>query len=252
MASIGIPFASFPVGPRLSRERPITFALVGSGIVHALLAIVITMRLVTLPDPRPVGTSPDVRAVLQYTTLPEPPPLPDPIERIAMPTLAPLIVPLLPPEPPPSDTASARTAPVAPPSASPAAAMARIEPRALDPNGSVTVGVLTDAQRVGPAVAAMTDRYRTRPDRAPRLTAALIVPYPTAARRSRTSARITAVLDIDEGGRIAGTHLVPDDATFAPAVVEALKDARFTPAEVATHPVPYWAVLEFDFAISAR
>ncbi len=42
-----------------------------------------------------------------------------------------------------------------------------------------------------------------------------------------------------------------DDPAFSQAVTEALQHARFAPAEVATHPVPYWIVLEFVFSIDA-
>jgi TonB family protein len=157
----------------------------------------------------------------------------------------PLLLPDVPAAPTAAPNAIARTAPTT-------MLPAVNEDRVLDPNGSVTLRVITDAQRAGRLASGLSDRYRVQPDRLPRLTASLIVPYPSAARQARSSARIAALIDVDEQGRIAGTRLVPDDATFAASVMEALKDARFAPAEVATHPVPYWAVLEFDFAIPAR
>ena len=112
------------------------------------------------------------------------------------------------------------------------------------------MGQLEDPGLLGPIVAArLAQRYTATPDREPRLIGSLIIPYPPEARQARVSARIAAVLDINAQGAITNTTLVPDHRWFGPAVLEVLKDARFTPAEIASHPVPYWAIVEFVFAI---
>ena len=244
MSSIGATFHPGEPDDRLPRERPIAFALVCSGAAHLVLALVVTMALaVRSPSPPATREAPALHAMLQARA--DIAPLPDPLDRIEAPTLAPVILPLLLPEAPPAPSSVERT--------TPAPALPAVhETRVLDPNGSVTVGEITEPQHVERIAAGLTERYRVHPDRLPRLTASLIVPYPSAARQARSSARIAALIDVDEQGRIAGARLVPEDATFAPAVLEALKDARFAPAEVATHAVPYWAVLEFDFAIAPR
>jgi hypothetical protein len=43
--------------------------------------------------------------------------------------------------------------------------------------------------------------------------------------------------------------VLPNDPSFAAAIIAALKGARFKPAERAGKPVPYWTVLEFRFKI---
>jgi hypothetical protein len=45
------------------------------------------------------------------------------------------------------------------------------------------------------------------------------------------------------------TVLSPDDPTFRTAVLAALADTQFTPAELDGKPIVYWAILEFVFDI---
>jgi hypothetical protein len=248
MTNIDAALSLDEAGYRMSRERPFAFALLCSGAVHVVLCITITMALALLPQPPATTPGPTLRALLVAPS--DLRPLPDPLGHLVAPTLAPVLLPLLLPDTPvvptpaaPNPIARTASSTVLPPPN---------ETRVLDPDGSVTLRVITDAQRAGRLASGLSDRYHVQPDRLPRLTAALIVPYPSEARQSRSSARIAAVVDVDEQGRIAAARLVPDDSTFSPVVMEALKDARFAPAEVATHSVPYWAVLEFDFAIPTR
>ena len=249
MAVAFAPLSPLLGSPEKPHERRFTFALLCSGAFHAGLAAVITTLLALHPSlgPPPSTDRPSLIAVLQ-------PPRVVPETVIA--TSAP--EPVVEPEPDRAPAVMAVAKPAAPlPLAAPTPA-----PRALpapvrgpitssDPNGNVTVGMLDEPAILGPGFAArLADRYPGRVDKLPRMLGAVIVPYPPAARQAHASARIAAVLDIDDRGRIGKVSLVPEHAWFGPAVLEALKDARFVPAELATNPVPYWAIVEFVFAIA--
>ena len=79
----------------------------------------------------------------------------------------------------------------------------------------------------------------------------MITGYPVEAARSHISARIAAILTIDAAGKVvpADTRLVPDDPMFHSAVVAAIDQSVFTPAELDGDPMPYWLILEFVFRI---
>ena len=90
-----------------------------------------------------------------------------------------------------------------------------------------------------------------RAARAPKLNGSVITGYPIDAARAHQSARIAAVLTVDVSGNIVerDTVLSPDDPMFRTAVLSALANAQFTPAELDGKPMPYWAILEFVFDI---
>jgi TonB family protein len=73
--------------------------------------------------------------------------------------------------------------------------------------------------------------------------------YPTKAARQGRSMKLSALLMIDAAGNITEARVLPNDPSFAAAIIAALKGARFKPAERAGKPVPYWTVLEFRFKI---
>jgi TonB family protein len=73
--------------------------------------------------------------------------------------------------------------------------------------------------------------------------------YPTKAARLGRSMKLSALLMIDAAGNITEARVLPNDPSFAAAIIAALKGARFKPAERAGKPVPYWTVLEFRFKI---
>lgn len=234
------------------RERPLLGALAGSGVVHGLLALVLAggWTLQTLRVPAPDSAPATLRAVLQ-------PPTPavaadaaaDPVPEMR--TIVAPRVSASPPAPPPPAVS------VSPAAARPSTAPVASDPRPNDappapPEGGVIVALVHDARELGGGLAErIAERYPNRADRPPRLRGALALPYPATARQSHTSGRVTAVLDIDEQGKIIGSLLVPSHPAFVPAVDEALRDIRFTPAEIATRRVPYWAVVAFTFTIAA-
>jgi len=235
--------------PEKPHERRFTVALLCSGIFHAALAAVITtaFALHAPLGPPPSTDRPSLIAVLQpprvvpdtvvATSAPDPVVLPEPDR-------APAVMAV--PQP-------AAALPLAAPTPAPRALPAPVRGpiTSSDPNGNVTVGMVEEPAILGPGVAAgLANRYPTRIDKPPRMLGAMIVPYPPAAREAHASARIAAVLDVDDHGRIGKVSLVPEHAWFGPAVLDALKDARFMPAELATNPVPYWAIVEFVFAIA--
>ena len=215
-------------------------ALACSGAMHALIGIGVALWLTLAPPikaPAP-EYAPPLRATLEEWH-----PTPAQLDLAPLPEVVTEPVAMLIPAPmlPMPQTAPARR---------PSPAVSRPAIVATDPNGSVTMGLLEDASVLGRGVAArLAERYAQRADKEPRLVGSLIVPYPPEARSARVSGRISAVLDIDARGAITHVTLVPDHRWFGPAVTEVLKEARFTPAEIATNPVPYWAIVEFVFAI---
>lgn len=233
------------------RERPLLGALAGSGVVHGLLALALAggWTLQSLRVPAPDTAPATLRAVLQ-------PPTPSVAADTAtdpVPEARPIVAPRAsasPPVPPPAAKAS-------PAATRPTTAAVASEPRPNEappapPEGGVIVALVHDARELGGGLAErIAERYPNRADRAPRLRGALAVPYPATARQSHTSGRVTAVLDIDEQGKVIGSLLVPSHPAFVPAVDEALRDIRFTPAEIAARRVPYWAVVAFTFTIAA-
>ena len=73
--------------------------------------------------------------------------------------------------------------------------------------------------------------------------------YPTKAARQGRSMKLSALLMIDASGNITEARVLPNDPSFAAAIIAALKGARFKPAERAGKAIPYWTVLEFRFKI---
>ena len=66
----------------------------------------------------------------------------------------------------------------------------------------------------------------------------------------RIERRIAVLLTLDANGGVIESQLIPDDPLFGPVVKEALKNAQFTPAEIDTATVPYWAIVEFVFSLT--
>jgi len=114
----------------------------------------------------------------------------------------------------------------------------------------VAVGKIASLDRLSPAQQAkLGPHYPALVSRGPELRATLTVAYPYDALRRRQDQRILALLTLDERGGVLNTILSPDDPQFGPAVLSALKDATFAPAEVGATQVPYWIVLEFVFKV---
>ncbi|HZP87007.1 MAG TPA: hypothetical protein VFB54_09295, partial [Burkholderiales bacterium] len=197
------------------------WALVCSGAFHALMGLSAAAWIAWRPAPPPKH---DVAPVLLHAKLEDFRAAPVTLELIPVERTVTEPVPILMPAPtlpiPAVNDSPRRPAPVVRPNIA-----------AADPNGSVVMGQLEDPSLLGRIVAArLGQRYTATPDREPRLIGSLIVPYPPEARQARVSARIAAVLDIDAQGAITNISLVPDHRWFGPAVMDVLKDARFTPA----------------------
>ena len=236
------PVAPTRAGAVPPHERRVVLALVCSGALHAVIGIGAAAWLALLPATKP-PLSPEYVPPLR-ATIEEWRPTPAQLDLAPLPQVVTEPVAMLAPAP----VLPLPQATSVPRPSTPAARPAIV---ATDPNGSVTMGMLEDPSLLGRGVAAkLAERYAQRPDKEPRLVGSLIVPYPPEARQARMSGRIAAVLDIDARGAITRVMLVPDHRWFGPAVAEVLKEARFTPAELATNPVPYWAIVEFVFAIA--
>lgn len=229
-----------PGGTLPPHERRVALALVCSGAFHAVIGVGAAAWLALAPMVKPAPTE---YVPVIHATLEEWRPTPAQLDLAPLPQVVVDPVAMLAPTP-------AIPVPQAASAPRPSPPVTRPSIVANDPNGSVTMGLLDDPSLLGRGVAAkITDRYPQHADRDPRLIGSLIVPYPPEARQARVSGRIAAVLDIDARGTITHVTLVPDHRWFGPAVIEVLKEAHFKPAEIATNPVPYWAIVEFVFAI---
>ena len=127
-----------------------------------------------------------------------------------------------------------------------------IEPAPSDapPPGDVAVGPLNDLDRIGRAQALrLASRYPQPVTKRPLLLDTLTVPYPLRAAFAYRDARITVLIQVDADGRIADTTLYPDDPFFTPTILASLRGAHFAPANIKGKPVPYWAMMEFVFAM---
>jgi hypothetical protein len=123
-------------------------------------------------------------------------------------------------------------------------------PSDAPPPGDVAVGPVNDLDRIGRAQALrLASRYPQPVTKRPLLLDTLTVPYPLRAAFAHRDARIIALMLVEADGRITDTTLYPDDPFFAPTVLASLRGARFAPAEVKGKPVPYWAMMEFVFAM---
>ena len=153
---------------------------------------------------------------------------------------------LLPPGANPIETAIQRP----PPQTAPTPGGGPVRSGPSSPDVSVAVGLIDDPARLGPDyVARLAQRFPERVSKTPLLLGSPIVMYPAAAIAAGAERRIAALLTVDANGRIVDLQLVPDDPLFSPAVQDALKEAQFTPAEIDTRTVPYWAILEFVFTL---
>jgi outer membrane biosynthesis protein TonB len=156
--------------------------------------------------------------------------------------------PPAPAEPPPEarEKAAAHPSPVAAPRHE------REDPNGPDPQPSIAVGQLADPIAAGATYALdLALRYPIAAAREPRLRGSLVVAYPPEALMAKKGKRVVALLTLDESGTVLETKLVPGDAVFGPAVLSALKDVQFTPADIDGRPAPYWVLLEFSFSADA-
>lgn len=229
-------------------ERRFGYSVAASSVVHALLIVALASVRPTLTlSPNLLGLTGTLQVQLTEETAPVIEPMPEPMAPIAVPRFLPTPEPI-------ALEALIRNPPV---QASAASGTLTTQPLVVrqgppNPNGSVAVGPLGNPEWVSVATAArLAQRFPVRAARPPLTRGAVITGYPLEAARSHISARIAAILTIDAAGKVvpADTRLVPDDPMFHSAVLAAIDQAAFTPAELNGDPMPYWLILEFVFRI---
>lgn len=248
--------ASMP-GHRAPREtgRRLRLSLALSLIAH-LVAITMLAGLLKplwMPDSGRAGQALPIEVAIvavrpiAFAAPPEEPVLVPEVPVKAAAAVAPFASPVSRPSP---ATDATSTAP-------PLGVFARVDPDAEPisadsplPPGDVSVGAVIDSERLGHVQALrLAQRFPLAAAKPPRLREPLIVPYPPRAARAHAEARIAVLLFLDATGKIVDTTLFPDEPLFGPAIVEALKGARFAPAEAEAKPMPYWVILEFVFTM---
>ena len=118
------------------------------------------------------------------------------------------------------------------------------------PELSIAIGTLNDPSRLGPVLAGQIVRRFPEPvAKLPMLLGSPIVAYPQAALAAGAERRVTALVTLRADGSIEDKQIVGNDPLFGPAVLDALKDVRFAPAEIDGNPVPYWTIVEVVFSI---
>jgi len=242
--SLAIPAAD-SAASRRADERRLSAAVAASLVIHAL-ALAALRGWVPAIDALPARASfATLQAVIAAPAAPPTSERPL-IDEIAIPELVvePAVRPLEPPAPP---------LPVRSPEP-----LASLSPVASEPSGSgtprqvsITVGTIDDPARLGPEFTALlAARFPKPAEKAPKLAGTPPIAYPAAALEVGAERRVVAVLTLRADGSIERSELTREDPMFGPAVLDALTQTRFAPAEVAGKGVPYWAIVEFVFLLS--
>ena len=237
----GVALFPYDGAMRRSDERRLSVAIAVSLLVHAIaIASLRGILPMTYAYSQGALSGLGLQAILAGPArepLPEEPAAPEPAldtNLLSPPAASPLEPPRQ--EPPPASAPAPGSGPSSKGSGSPVVRMA--------------VGLIDDPARLGPDyVARLAQRFPDRISKPPQLRGTLMMIYPAAALAAGAQARIAALLTVDASGAIVETQLFPDNPLFAPVVQDALKDAQFTPAEIDTRTVPYWAIVEFVFSL---
>ena len=121
------------------------------------------------------------------------------------------------------------------------------------PEFSIGVGIIEDPSKLGPGYAArLATRFPQRVSKPPVLIGTPVMSYPQAALESGVQRRVAVLVTVRADGTIDEAQLAHEDPLFGPAVIEALKNVRFAPAEIGGDTVPYWAIVEFVFVIGGQ
>ncbi len=237
--TVTLSFAADRAALRRSEERRLSTAIGASLVIHALTLAVLRGGLPAI-HPGPYGGAGGLSAlqVLLVSAKEEPPPEPVPAQiSVAEPTEIRAAPSVEPSAPRPSEG-----------SRQPASG-SESTGKAL-PEFSIGVGTIDDPAKVGfDFVARLATRFPDRVSKAPTLVGTPVMTYPQAALESGAQRRVAAIVTVLPDGTIRDPQLVRDDPLFGPAVLEALKSVRFSPAEIDGNPVPYWAIVEFVFLI---
>jgi outer membrane biosynthesis protein TonB len=259
-ATTNLPFMASPDG----RDRRLWLAFAASALAHALALVILAGLL--LPSPVPVWVRMGQPAVVQVLLAePEPaqvaPQADTPVDAARIqpeiePTIAPPPVPAPTPATP-DPPALARRVDAPPPAALATGAATPTEPLpdavpddSPIPPGDIAIGAVESPEALGTTQALrLAQRFPQKIGLRPRLQNSLVVLYPPRAARAFREARVSALLIIDDDGKVLETTLLPDDPLFGPTVRDALARAKFLPAEAESRPVAYWMVLEFVFTM---
>ena len=238
------------LGPRDTGLR-LRLSLALSVIAHAVVIMIIAglLKPMLMPDSSRAGQAPPIEVAIvavrpiAFTAPPE-----SPVPAAELPSSPSMGAAALPQAAPPLPSPAAAPV-IAPRLGVTVNGDVNAEPLSPDsppPPGDVSVGAVTDSERLGHAQALrLAQRFRVATAKPPRLREPLTTSYPPRAARAHAEARIAALLLLDATGRIVDTTLFPDEPLFGPAIVDALKGARFAPAEADAQPMPYWVILEF-------
>jgi outer membrane biosynthesis protein TonB len=234
-----------------------------------LHVIVVLLLIASLPYIRPDTSSPaGVRAPLQIAIVNvapiafvPPPEMPSPTAELPPALPRPEMLPPPPVPPPKPVQEKAPPIPVPPPmpsvpmpplgvSTQTDASSETVSNDSPPPPGDIAAGTVQNLGRIG-GIQSMrvAQRFPVSASRAPQLRNPLVVAYPPDAARAHLEARIAALIMVDADGKITETTLHPEEAQFGPSIMDALKNARMTPAEIDGKPVAYWTILEFVFTM---
>jgi outer membrane biosynthesis protein TonB len=248
---------AFLPGSRMSPEtgQRLTVSLALSIAAHVIVIAMFAglLRPMLMPVPGRVGQALPIEVALvgvrpiAFTAPPESPAMATEVPIAPQPDGS---VPSLQPAPLPSPPRAAVPV-IAPPfgvSVQSDANAAVVSADMPPPPGNTSVGPIADSGRLGYAQALrLAQRFPRTAAKQAQLREPLIVPYPPRAARARAEARIAVLLLLDATGRVVDTTLFPDEPLFGPTILDALKGARFAPAEADAKSMPYWVVLEFVF-----
>ena len=235
--------ASFVVDRRAlhrAEERRFSVALGTSLAIHllAIAALRLGLPMLYASPHTGAGSAAGLQAVILGPSPPIPTNLIEPDAIFSELVLTPQMHALL----PPIEPIAARTGPAIGGNA------ARLGPNA--PGLSIAVGTLADPARLGPVLAGQVARRFPQPvAKLPMLLGSPIVAYPQAALAAGEERRVTALVTLRADGSIEDKQIVGNEPLFGPAVLDALKDVRFAPAEIDGNAVPYWAIVEVVFSI---
>jgi TonB family protein len=168
---------------------------------------------------------------------------------------------IVPPEPAviaspaPSILAAPVAAAPAPPV--PQSAPAAAEPAPAAPRGrasglaklDIVAAPLADRNRLGDVWARQLAEFPVEVDRPARLDDKVVARYPPAALRAGREGSVAVWFVVDANGHADDIQVVDGDEEFAAEVLDAVRSARFHPAEDKLRPIRYPLALEFDFRL---
>jgi TonB family protein len=231
--------AVLPASPPIALRLPASLAV--SLAIHVVLLVSIGVLLRAMPAT--LGPQRNVAQALtaDIITLPEL----SPELTAPLPALAP-VEPIREMMPPPVAPVS-RNTPEPGLSTAPATIQASAE---FAPVGRISYRFGDGVRLFGADLAKrMAARFPEVAARPPRIDGSLSAMYPVKAAREGRSQALSALVSIDAQGHITDVRVLPDDPVFAAAVMAAVRNARFQPAQILGKPAPYWAVLDFTFKI---